>query len=90
MLAITYWHARRLNLFAGLATTVAVIEVIGTVITRNPNVYLAAVAIDNILYGLVLLGSLLLSRPLIQILAEAMSGEIGSAAFRCSPLYWST
>ena len=56
VLAISYWHTRRLHLFAGVATTVAVVEVIGTVITRNPNVYLAASAINNVLYGLIFLG----------------------------------
>ena len=86
-LAISYGYHRRLNVFAGLAATVAVIEVIGAIITRNPNVYLAAAAIDRTLYGILFLGSLLRPRPLIQVIAEATSGQIGSAAFRRTPLY---
>jgi hypothetical protein len=87
VLAITHWRSRRLDVFAGLAATVAVIEVIGTVITRNPSVYLAASAIDSAVYGIILLGSLWWPRPLIQILAEAVSDEIGSVEFRRSRLY---
>ena len=72
VVAITYLRSRSVNLFAGLAVPFALIEFVGTLITRNPNFYLASAAINDILFGLLFLVSLLFSRPLILIFAEAM------------------
>jgi len=57
------------------------IELIGTLITRNPDFYLASAAIDNVLWGLLFLGSLLFARPLIQIFAELLNPGLGSQDF---------
>lgn len=53
----------------------------GTLITRRPDFYLAAAAIDNALWGFVFSGSLLMTRPLIQIFAELLNPGLGSKEF---------
>ena len=78
LLVISYWRSRRIELFAGLAIPIITIELIGTLITRNPDFYLASAAIDKILWGLLFLGSLFLRRPLIQIFAESLNPGFGS------------
>jgi intracellular septation protein A len=57
------------------------IELIGTLITRDPDFYLAAAAIDNVLWGLLFLGSLFFTRPLLQIFAEILNPGLGSPEF---------
>lgn len=81
LLAITYWRSRRIELFAGLAIPIIAIEIVGTLVTRNPDFYLASAAIDKILWGLLFLGSLFLRRPLIQIFAELLNPGLGSPEF---------
>ncbi len=68
---VAYWRCRRIDLFAGLAMVMAVTELLVIAITRNPDFYLASEAIQSTVYGLLCLGSLVLSRSLIQRLAEA-------------------
>ena len=51
-----------------------VVELVGISITRNADFYLAASAIDHVLWGFIFFGSSLLSRPLILIIADAMGG----------------
>jgi len=82
MLVITYWRERYIDLFAGLATPLVLIELIGTLITQNPDFYLAAAAITNVLWGLIYLGTIFLPRPLIQIFAELLNPELGTEEFR--------
>ena len=81
LLGFTYWRSRRIELFPGLAIPIIAIELIGTLITRNPAFYLASAAIENALWGLVFLGSILISRPLIQIFAELLNPGLGSQEF---------
>ena len=81
LLAIKYWRSRSIELFPALAIPIILIELIGTLITRSPDFYLASAAIDNVLWGLVFLGSLLLTRPLIQIFAELLNPGLGSQEF---------
>ena len=81
LLAITYWRSRRIELFPGLAIPIITIELIGTLVFRNPDFYLASAAIDKILWGLLFLGSLFLRRPLIQIFAELLNPGLGSQEF---------
>jgi hypothetical protein len=64
-----------------LAIPIILIELIGTLITRNPDFYLASAAIDNVLWGLLFLGSLLFARSLIQIFAELLNPGLGSQDF---------
>ncbi len=80
--SITYIFFKNTNLFAALSVPFSLIELIGIIVTLSPNFYLAWPAIDKTLWGLIYLGSVLLSRPLILILAQAMgmfpkSKEIG-------------
>ena len=81
LLAITYWNSRRIELFPGLAIPIILIELVGTLITRNPNFYLASAAIEKMLWALLFLGSLILRRPLIQIFAEMLNPGLGSREF---------
>jgi intracellular septation protein A len=81
LLGVTYWRARRIELFPGLAIPIVTIELIGTLVTRNPTIYLASAAIENVLWGLVFLGSILMPRPLIQIFAEMLNPGLGSQEF---------
>ena len=81
LLAIKYGRSRNIELFPALAIPVILIEFIGTLITRNPDFYLASAAIDNVLWGFVFLGSLLFTRPLIQIFAELLNPGLGSQEF---------
>ena len=81
LLVIKYWRFRSIELFPALAIPVILIELIGTLITRNPDFYLASAAIDNLLWGLLFLGSLIFARPLIQIFAELLNPGLGSPEF---------
>jgi len=81
LLGFTYWRSRRIELFPGLAIPIIAIELVGTLITRNPAFYLASAAIENALLGLVFLGSILISRPLIQVFAELLNPGLGSQEF---------
>jgi intracellular septation protein A len=81
LIGVTYWRTRRIELFPGLAIPIITIELAGTLITRNPAFYLSSAAIENVLWGLVFLGSILISRPLIQIFAELLYPGLGSQEF---------
>jgi intracellular septation protein A len=81
VLVITYLRSRRFDLFAGLATPLVLIELIGTWITQNPDFYLASVAVESALWGVIFLGSVFLPRPLIQIIAELLNPGLGSEKF---------
>jgi intracellular septation protein A len=81
LLVATYWRSRRIELFPGLAIPIITIELIATLVTRNPAFYLASAAIENILWGLLFLGSILMPRPLIQIFAELLNPGLGSQEF---------
>lgn len=81
MLVVTYWRSRRIELFPGLAIPIVTIELIGTLVTRNPAIYLASAAIENALWGVLFLGSILMPRPLIQIFAEMLNPGLGSQEF---------
>jgi intracellular septation protein A len=81
LLVGTYWRSRRIELFPGLAIPIIAIELIGTLITKNPAFYLASAAIENVLWGVLFLGSILMPRPLIQIFAELLNPGLGSQEF---------
>ena len=81
LLVFKYWRSRSIELFPALAIPIVLIELIGTLITRNPDFYLASAAIENVLWGLLFFGSLLLTRPLIQIFAELLNPGLGSQEF---------
>jgi intracellular septation protein A len=81
LLVVTYWRSRRIELFPGLAIPIITIELIGTLLTRNPAFYLASAAIENVLWGLLFLSSILMPRPLIQIFAELLNPGLGSQEF---------
>jgi len=93
VVAITHLFFKKINLFAALSIPFTLIELVGTIVTLNPKFYLASSAINHTLWGLIYFGSVLFSRPLIRIFAEAMgglpkSGELGE--FANSDLFRST
>ncbi len=84
------WYKRsgHLDPFAGIGTGVAIMQLLLTVMTRNPAFYLASEAMGDAMLGLVFLASLLGSRSLIQMFAE----EMGAAkrlpdSLRQTPFY---
>jgi len=81
LLAITYWRSRRIELFPGLAIPIITIELISTLVFKNPDFYLASAAIENVLWGMVFFGSILIHRPLIMIFAEMLNPGLGSQEF---------
>ena len=81
LLVITYWRSRRIELFPGLALPIITIELIGTLVFKNPDLYLASSAIENILWGLLFFGSILIQQPLIMIFAEMLNPGLGSPEF---------
>ncbi len=85
---VGYWRSRRIDLFAGMALAMAVIELLILALTRNPDFYLASEAIQSAAYGVLFLGSLVFSRSLIQLLAEETGATANLPAhLRCSPDY---
>lgn len=85
LLAITYWRKRRIELFSGLAIPIVAFELIGTLIFKSPDLYLASAAIENVLWGLLFFGSILIRRPLIMIFAEMLNPGLGSQEFLHQP-----
>lgn len=85
---VGYWRSRRMDWFAGMGMAMSVIELLVIVITRHPDFYLASEAIQSAAYGLLFLGSLMFSRPLLQLLAEE-TGAVANIADdrRRSPSY---
>jgi len=81
LLATTYWRSRRVELFPGLAIPIITIELIGTLVFKNTELYLASAAIENVLWGLLFFGSILIRRPLIMIFAEMLNPGLGSREF---------
>lgn len=79
---VTHFVFRKINLFAILSIPLTLIEIIGTIITFNPDFDLATSAIDHLLWSLAFLVSLTFSRPLILILAEAMGSIPNSAEMK--------
>ncbi|MGB0560245.1 MAG: VC0807 family protein [Spirulinaceae cyanobacterium] len=74
IIVITRLFFKKSNLFAALSIPITLIEIASIVITLNPEFYLATAAIEHTLWGFVCLGSLVFSRPLILIFAQAMGG----------------
>ena len=79
-LAVAIWEwrrMRRVDVFAAVAVTLLTIEIVMTLVTRSPTFYLAAAAIDELIQAAIFLGSLLVERPLIQVMAEATGATTG-------------
>jgi len=74
VVATTHLIFKKINLFAALSIPLTLVELVGIIITLNPEFYLATAAIDHTLWGLIFLGSLVFPRPLILIFAEVMGG----------------
>ena len=85
---VGYWRSRRIDLFAGMAMAMVLIELLVITITRNPDLYLASEAMQSAAHGLLFLGSLAFSRSLIQLLAAEMGANASiSDDLRRSPSY---
>ena len=83
-----WWRTRRVQGFAVLAVIFAAIQLVTTLITRNPGFFLFAGVINAAVEELVYFASLLFPRSLIQIAAEAMGATAGiPEELRNSPAY---
>ncbi len=69
---ISYLFLEKTNLFAMLSLPCSIIELTCILVTQNQEFYLIWPAIEKTLWGCVYIGSVLISRPLILILAQAM------------------
>lgn len=67
---VNYWRSRRIDPLAAFGTALTVVQLIGTLITHNPALYLASSAIHSAIFGFLFLGSLLFPRSLIQVFVE--------------------
>jgi hypothetical protein len=71
---ITRLLLKKINLFAALSIPITLIEIASIFITLNPDFYLSTAAIEHTVWGVVCLGSVAFSHPLILIFAQAMGG----------------
>jgi hypothetical protein len=69
---VTRLFLKEINLFAVLSIPFAIIQMGGVIATRDPDFFLVWPAIVKVVWGLIFLGSLLFSRPLILVFAETM------------------
>ena len=69
---VTRFILKNTNLFAVLSIPFSLIELAGISVTLNPDFYLLWPAVGKTLWGLIYLGSVVVSRPLILIIAQAM------------------
>lgn len=70
--AVTHLVLKNVNAFAILSIPLATLQMGGIIATRNPDIFLIWPAVGKTIWGLAFLGSLVVSRPLILVLAEAM------------------
>jgi intracellular septation protein A len=88
VIAVGYARTRQVNFFAALAAVVLSVGLITTLIANDPNYYLARYPVGSALSGLIFLGSLLLPRPLVQLLAEeSTDSALFPAWMQAHPLY---
>lgn len=65
-----YIKNREINVLAVITAIFSGIGLIGTIISKNPNIYLLAPIVRDVIYALIFFLSILVKRPLIQIIAE--------------------
>ncbi len=69
------WHRRRTggaDVFSGATFGFACVNATIGLLTRSPALYLAAPSLENVIYGLVLLGSALAGKPLLAQFAQRL------------------
>ncbi len=69
---VTHLILKEINLFAILSIPFAIIQMGGVIATRDPDFFLIWPAVVKTIWAVVFFGSLLISRPLILVFAEAM------------------
>ena len=74
VLAYVYWKDRKLDSMSIVMSIFVVVALVVTLVTRDPDYFLASASITNAVEALVFLGSILLVKPLLQILAEETMG----------------
>lgn len=72
MVGRNWIRERKLNALAVMAAAFSAIGLIGTIISHDPDFYLAAPIVTDLLLAVVFLGSLFSGRPLVQVMVESM------------------
>lgn len=87
VIVLQYVRDKRVNVFAALGTIFSAIGLVGAVISKNPMYYLASPIVIDMLQAIVFLGSVLIGKPLIQMLAEYTTKRRFSDEFRRQPKF---
>lgn len=87
LLIIKYARERKINVIALLSGGFSIIGLLCTVIAQNPTFYLIEPIFEDALYAGIFFGSLMLARPLIQILVEDSHVVAFPENFRTTPEY---
>ena len=82
-----YTRGRKINIFAIIVALFSIIGLFGTIVFHNPVFYLESPIFMDLVLGCIFLGSLLIGKPLIQILAEYEMKDAFSQKLRMHPKY---
>lgn len=87
IVVLNFMKERKLNALAVMGGAFSAIGVVGTVISNNLTFYLIAQIIQDILFAIIFLGSLLSKKSLVQIIAEQSYLKNVSEEFKKQPKY---
>ncbi len=73
---LTQVRTHKVNFFAVFAVIMIVARVIVVIAEKNPRMYLYVLALDNLVVGVVFMGSLLFKRSLMQMFADSASAQM--------------
>lgn len=82
MIIFQYIRDKRVNVFAAIGAIFSAIGLVGAVVSRNPMYYLASPIVIDLLQAIVFFGSVVIGKPLIQMLAEYTIKKKFSEEFR--------
>lgn len=87
LLAFHLLIRRELDGFSAIGATYAISELAGLLVTHNPDWYLYSTIVSDTVMGSVFLLSMLLTKPLIEVLAEQSAGRESFDEVRETPYY---
>ena len=67
---VQFIKKHKVNIFGAIGAGLSAIGLIGTILSKNPTFYLASPIVIDLILSAVFLGSVLLGKPIIRILAE--------------------
>jgi intracellular septation protein A len=86
-ISLQYARTRKVNIFAVIVAAFSVVGLIGTIVFHNPTFFLESPIAMDLALSCIFLGSLLVGRPLVQILAEYEMKDAFSQNLRTHPKY---